>query len=183
MALITSHGNHCRAELLVLGFFSPANFSVFAYVSHIYDSRRAEPQASHPFLPALLQAFCDVETEYLFSFPCKHCFLTCRGIGLSEWNLVTAPGDSLLQGRKRMTVPSPLSRADGLDKLSNPRFQVMRDSVHSQQLTGALLLVCISEAASSRQCVLFCLFPRALCFWKLGFFPIIRLSSGILLLI
>lgn len=67
-------------------FFSPANFSVFAYVSHIHDSMRAEPQASRPhlFLPALLQASHDVETEYLFLFPCKYRFLTCWDIGLLE---------------------------------------------------------------------------------------------------
>lgn len=125
------------------GFFSPANFSVFAYVSHIHNSVHAEPQAFRPHLfpLALLQASCDAETKYLFSFPCKHRFLTCRGIGLPQWDPVAAPGVSLLRGRGCMPGPSPLSGADGLEKL--PSFQVTRNSVLPQQLQA----LCSSSAS------------------------------------
>jgi len=64
---------------------------------------RVTPQGSHSplFLPALWQASHGVEAEYLYSFPSKHRFLTCQGIGLSELNPVAAPGVSLLRGRVR----------------------------------------------------------------------------------
>lgn len=67
------------------GFF-PLPVFLYLLVLLTYMTVCAEHQAScsHLFLPALLQASWDVETEYLFLFPCKHQFLTCRVIGLSE---------------------------------------------------------------------------------------------------
>lgn len=53
-----------------------------------------------------------------------------------HWNLVAALGVPRV-GRVR--VGPSLSRADGLDKLLNPRFQVLRNSVHSQKLMSTLL--------------------------------------------